>query len=91
MSDFTVINASDVSFVKRGRKATVNDALVAAIAKLPVGKAMALTSMKLDPKASTYANDKARIASGIRTACRAANLTTYRIMWSPVGVPQIVR
>lgn len=91
MSDYKIIDAADIAFVKRGRKARVNDELVAAIAKLPVGKAIALTSLKLDPKASTYFNDKARVASGIRTACRAANLTTYRIMWSPVGVPQIVR
>jgi hypothetical protein len=91
MPDFKIIDANEIAFVKRGRKARVNDELVAAIAKLPVGKAIALTSLKIDPKASTYFNDKARVASGIRTACRAAGLETYRIAWSPVGVPQIVR
>ena len=52
---------------------------------------MALNSLKVDPKATNFANEKARIASQIRTACREAKLTNYRILWSPQGVPQVVR
>jgi hypothetical protein len=89
--DFEIINADDISFVKRGRKASVNPALVEALKTLANGKAMALKSLKVDPKANNFANEKARIASQIRTACREANLTNFRILWSPQGIPQVVR
>ena len=89
--DFEIINADDISFVKRGRKASVNPQLVEALKTLANGKAMALNSLKVDPNATNFANEKARIASQIRTACREAKLTNYRILWSPQGVPQVVR
>lgn len=88
---FSYIDASEISFVKRGRKAIANPELIEALAKLPIGKAIAINNMKVDPKANTFANDKARISSQIRTACASANLTTFRIMWSANGVPQVVR
>lgn len=89
MADFNYIDVDTVQYVKRGRKATIDTALVEALRKLPKGKAIALTSLKQNPKAPTYANDKARVASSIRTACKAANLTGFRILWSPDGVPQV--
>jgi len=88
---FSYIDASEISFVKRGRKAIANPELIEALAKLPIGKAIAINNMKVDPKANTFANDKARISSQIRTACASANLTTFRIMWTANGVPQVVR
>ena len=51
---------------------------------------MALKSLIVDPKATNFANEKARIASQIRTACREANLINFSILWSPQGVPQVV-
>jgi hypothetical protein len=91
MSDFEIVGADEVSFVKRGRKANLDGALVDALKTLPKGKAMRLSSLKQDPNAATYATDKARIASSIRTACKAAGLAGSRIMWTPDGVPQVVR
>jgi len=88
--DFEIINADDISFVKRGRKALVNAELVEALKTLQKGKAMALKSLIVNPKADNFANEKARIASQIRTACREANLTNFSILWSPQGVPQVL-
>ena len=88
--DFEIINADDISFVKRGRKALVNAELVEALKTLQKGKAMALKSLIVDPKATNFANEKARIASQIRTACREANLINFSILWSPQGVPQVL-
>lgn len=88
---FLIVDAQSIQYVKRGRKASVDSELVEALRSLPVGKAMALVTLKQDPDAATYANDKSRIASSIRTACKTAGLTGFRILWSPQGVPQVVR
>jgi hypothetical protein len=85
------IELSEVEFVKRGRKPSLDHQLVAKLKNLPAGKALVLQSLKQNPAASTYANDKARVASAIRTACKAAGLTTFSIKWTPQGVPQVVR
>ena len=90
-SGFEYIDAASVNYVKRGRKANLDSALVDALRNLPAGKAIALRTLQQNPAAPTYANDKARVASSIRTACKAAGLQSYRIMWSPQGVPQVVR
>jgi len=90
-SDFTIIDATSVSFVKRGRKSNLDDNLVQALRTLPIGKAIVLTNLRQNPAASTYSNDKARIASSIRTACRAAAVITFTIRWSADGIPQVVR
>lgn len=89
--EFEVVNSTEISFVKRGRKSKVNPALVEALKTLGVGKAMAVKSLAVDPKSANFANEKARIASQIRTACREAKVTEFRILWSPEGIPQIVR
>jgi hypothetical protein len=88
---FEFLDSSEVEYVRRGRKSNVNPKLVETLSKLPKGKSIAITSMKQDPKSPTYKTDKARIASQIRTACQSANLDTFRILWSPAGVPQVVR
>jgi len=89
--DYEVVDAESIQYVKRGRKANLDGELVAKLRDLPVGKALVISSLQQNPAASTYANDKARIGSSIRTACKAAGLTGYRILWSPQGVPQVVR
>ena len=91
MSDFEIMDSGDAEFVRRGRKANIDPALVTALGKLAKGKAMALKSLAVDPRATTFANDKARIASQIRTACKLAGVVGYRILWSPAGIPQVVR
>lgn len=89
--DFLIIDANEISFVKRGRKAMADPKLIEALKAIPNGKALAIASMKLDPTSVDYKTEKARIASQIRTACAAANLKGFRILWSPQGVPQVVR
>ena len=89
--DDEYIEISAVEFVKRGRKPSLDEQLVQKLRNLPAGKALVLQSLKQDPALSTYANDKARIGSAIRTACKAAGLSAFSIKWTPQGVPQVVR
>ena len=91
MSDFEFIEASAVSFVKRGRKANVDEKLVTALKSLKKGGAVAIKSLTLNPSADDFKRDKARISSQIRKACELAGLDTFSIRWSPDGVPQVVR
>lgn len=88
---FEFIDASAVEYVRRGRKSNVDPKLIEVLAKLPKGKAIALPSMKQDPTSDTYKTDKARISSQIRSACQSAGVANFRILWSPQGVPQVVR
>lgn len=90
-NEYEYIDADAVSYVRRGRKASVDAALVDALRKLPKGRAIALNSLRQDPASDKYAADKARTASAIRTACKAAGLDGFRILWTPTGVPQVVR
>lgn len=85
------VDATAIEYVKRGRKANLDEALVQKLRGLPVGKALPIVSLQQNPNAADYATAKARVASSIRTACKAAGLTGYRILWSPQGVPQVVR
>lgn len=88
---FEIVDADSLSFVKRGRKPTLDHNLVELLRQIPVGKAGILKSLKQNPQAPTYANDKARVASSIRTACKAAGLTGFSILWAPDGTPQVRR
>ena len=90
-NEFEVVSASDIQFVRRGRKAKVSPELVSALAKLAKGNALVLKGMAQDPKSATYATDKSRISSQIRQACRMAKVEDFRILWTPAGVPQVVR
>lgn len=89
--EFQFIDSSDIQYVRRGRKSNIDPTLVAMLAKLPKGKAVALPNLKQDPGADTYKTDKARISSQIRSACVSAGVTGFRILWTPTGVPQVVR
>lgn len=89
-SDFEVVSADEIAFVKRGRKANLDETLVNALRGLNKGQGVRLRSLQQDPTAPTYANDKARIASSIRTACKAAGMVGFAIKWSPDGIPQVV-
>jgi len=87
---FVIVNADEISFVKRGRKAVADPELISNLKMLANGQALRIVSMKLDPTSANYATEKSRIASQIRTACKAANLTGFSIRWSPEGIPQVV-
>lgn len=91
MSDFEFIDASAVSFVKRGRKAHVDEKMVEALKSLKKGGAVAIKSLALDPTGDDFKKEKAKISSQIRKACELAGLTSFSIRWSPQGVPQVVR
>jgi hypothetical protein len=88
---FEIVDADSLSFVKRGRKPNLDSNLVELLRQIPVGKAGILKHLQQNPQAPTYANDKARIASSIRTACKAAGMTGFSILWSPDGIPQVRR
>lgn len=87
--DFEEIDENDIVGVPRGRKSTADPALVAALAKIKPGKAVRVTSEKLDPTTSTYGKDKARVNATFRSAARAAGHAGCSIIWSPDGIPQI--
>lgn len=90
MSDFEFIEASEVEMVRRGRQSSIDPNLIANLAKLTKGKAIVIKSMKLDPTAKGYKNEKNRVSATIRSACKQANLDKYSVRWSPTGVPQVV-
>ena len=87
--EFEFVDANEISFVKRGRKPLADPELIKYLTNLPVGQALRIRKMQTDPKSANYATEKARISSQIRTACKAANLKTFRILWSPEGIPQV--
>lgn len=87
---FVIVDAAEISYVKRGRKAVADPELIANLKLLSMGQALRIVSMKLDPTSANYATEKSRIASQIRTACKAANLSGFSIKWSPEGIPQVV-
>jgi hypothetical protein len=91
--EFQFVEASQVEFVRRGRKSNVDQKVVDNLRKLKQGGALILTGLKQNPNADTYQNDKSRTAGQIRTACGLAGLARgqYRILWTPTGVPQVVR
>lgn len=84
---FEIVDTNSVQFAKRGRKSNVDPKLIDALSKLPKGKSLRISNMKLDPKADTFRTDKARVSAQIRTACSNANLSNFRIRWSIDGVP----
>ena len=88
---FEIVDADSLTFVKRGRKPSLDANLVALLRTIPVGRAGVLRMLKQNPASPTYANDKARVASSIRTACKAAGITGASILWSPDGTPQVRR
>ena len=89
--EFEFVDANEISFVKRGRKPLADPELIKYLSNLPIGQALRIRKMQADPKAANYTTEKARISSQIRTACKAANLKTFRILWSPEGIPQVQR
>lgn len=86
--DFEFIDENEIESVKRGRKSTVPQALVDALAKMPAGKAVVVRDLALDPKADEYKTQKATVSSTIRQAGKLAGVEVA-IAWSPNGVPQV--
>ena len=84
------IDASEVEFVPRGKKSSVDPAIVAKLAILPAGKAYPMRSLALDPNDENYRNAKTRVTSVIRNACAHAGLVKFSVRWSPSGVPQVI-
>lgn len=87
--EFEIVSSSSIQFVKRGRKSLADPKLIEQLKMLNKGQAMVIRKYQQDPKSATYANDKARVASQIRTACKTANLVGFSIVWSPEGIPQV--
>jgi len=87
--EFEIVSSSSIQFVKRGRKSVADPRLIEQLRTLTKGNAMVIRKYQQNPKSDTYANDKARIASQIRTACKTAGLVGFSIVWSPEGIPQV--
>jgi hypothetical protein len=87
--DFEIIEETQITRVPRGRKSNIDPAMVDAFRALKKGKAVRITSMKLDPKAPTYKTDKARVSASLRSAIRRAGHEDFAIEFSPEGVPQV--
>ena len=88
--EFEFIDEGSMEFTQRGRKSNVPPALVKAIKEMPKGKGARLSAFKVDVKSKTAKTDKARIGATIRAASKQANVKVQSL-WSPDGVPQIVR
>lgn len=88
--DIQIIGSEEVEFVPRGRKTTVSPELVKALASLPKGKAARLTSLAVSPASPDAKKEKARVGAQVRAAAKAAKVSVS-ILWSPEGVPQVVR
>ena len=87
--DFEFIDENEVESVKRGRKTTVPAELVKALASVPKGKVIKLTSLAGDTTNETaYKAHKATASATIRSAGRQAGVKVA-ISWSPAGVPQV--
>lgn len=84
------IGADEVVYTPRGRKSTTPPELVTALAKLPKGKAARITSLRVDPTAADAKTAKARVGAMLRSAAKSAGIA-IAILWSPDGVPQVVR
>jgi hypothetical protein len=87
--DFEEIPEDEIQAVRRGRKSTVDPALVDGLRTLTPGRAIRIPSQKLDPKSANYRTEKARVSASLRVAMRAAGHTAFAIIFSPDGVPQI--
>jgi len=88
--DFEFIDEGDMDFIPRGRRSSVPAELVNAIAKLGKGKAIRVSSMKVDVTKPTAKTDKARVSATIRQAGAQAK-TKVSIAWSLDGTPQVIR
>jgi hypothetical protein len=87
--DFEEIPEDEIQAVRRGRKSNVDPALVDGLRTLTPGRAIRIPSQKLDPTAANYRTEKARVSASLRVAMRAAGHTSFAIIFSPDGVPQI--
>jgi hypothetical protein len=87
--NFEEISEDEVRGVPRGRKSNVDPALVDALKTLKSGRAIRIGAMGLDPKATNYKTDKARVSATIRSAMKSAGHAKFSIVWSPEGVPQV--
>ena len=86
---FEIIDETEITQVSRGRKSSVDPALIEGLRRLTKGKAIKIPSQALDPQAENYKTEKARISAMLRTAMKAAGHNDFSIIFSPEGVPQI--
>lgn len=89
-NDFEIVDSSTVSFVKRGRKSSIDSALVAKLKTLKKGETVLIRKLAQNANDSDYKTVKGRVSAQLRAACREAGMSTYSIRWSSDGVPMIV-
>lgn len=86
---FEIITEDQVKKVPRGRKSSVDPALVAGLRTVKVGQIIKVTTMQCVPASKDYGKDKARVSATLRSALKQAGFKQWKIEWSPEGVPQV--
>lgn len=85
--EFEIVNESELQFAKRGRKSEVDPAIAQQIAKLPAGKVLAVSSLKVDLKDKSR---KATVSAQLRSAGKSVGVKV-RIRFTTSGVPTVRR
>lgn len=90
--EFEIVDLNSIQFSRRGRKPVTNPKLVEALRGMKPGQTLSARSLRLDPNSPTFAKDRSRVSSQIRSACAEAGLKkgTYQIRFSIDGVPTIL-
>jgi hypothetical protein len=91
-NEFEIVDPNSIQFSRRGRKPETNPKLVEALRGMKPGDSLVARGMQLDPNSPTFAKDRGRISSQIRSACAEAGLKkgTYQIRFSVNGTPAIL-
>jgi len=89
MSEFEIINETEVEAVRRGRPSNASPELIQALKGLKSGQALRLSGFACDPKSEDYGTQKSSKSATIRTAGDQAGVTVS-IKWSPAGIPQVM-
>lgn len=88
--DYEFIDEGDIEATKRGRKSSASPKLIQALRDLPVGKAVVVKDLALDPTDPDYKSHKQTVSAQIRSAGTQAGVEVA-IAFSPQGVPQVKR
>jgi len=94
MADFEFVDDGEFEYARRGRKTETDQALLdalAALAKAPKGKRLALKAYAGDPTdAETYGLHRAKVSAHIRKHAKVLGMSVT-IQWSLTGVPTVAR
>lgn len=87
--EFEFINDDEIEMSKRGRKAKINEELVAKLQRAPKNKTFMLKEFAIDPNSEKASSKKSAISAEIRKHLKKANHQEFQIKWTLSGVPCI--